>query len=48
MNTENLVEKRIDILNSLSIDEKHNIFSKMNIMDLKKIIELIEEGEKND
>jgi len=48
MNVEELIKNKIDILNELSLEEKKVFFTKMNILDLKSVIELVEEGEKND
>lgn len=48
MNVEGLIKNKIDILNELSLEEKKAFFTKMNILDLKSVIELVEEGEKND
>lgn len=48
MQREEVINNKIEILNNLTEEKKQELFAQMQISDLKKLIELIEEGDKND
>lgn len=48
MQMEDVINKKIDILNDLGEEKKQELFSQMEMFELKKLVDLIEEGDKND